>query len=76
MPTTIPQRINYTLKMEKPNIDQIPISFIRELSKEKKEDEVLETEQNFGEFLLVIKEIADRLEVEGKTLEDFDDHLM
>ncbi|MBK8642349.1 MAG: hypothetical protein IPN15_09090 [Saprospiraceae bacterium] len=62
--------------MEKPNIDQIPISFIRELSKEKKEDEVLETEQNFREFLLVIKEIADRLEVEDKTLEDFDDHLM
>ncbi|HRG33563.1 MAG TPA: hypothetical protein PLN76_09815 [Saprospiraceae bacterium] len=52
------------------------IQFIRELSKDKTEDEVLETEQNFREFLLVIKEIADRLEVEGKTLADFDDSLM
>jgi len=76
MPTTIPQRINYTLKMEKPIINQIPISFIRDLSKDKTEVEVLETEQNFREFLLVIKEIADRLEFEGKTITDFDDSLM
>jgi hypothetical protein len=62
--------------MKKPNIDQNPISFIRELSKDKTEDEVLETEQNFREFLLVIKEIADRLEFDGKTLSDFDDQLM
>ncbi|MBK7800080.1 MAG: hypothetical protein IPJ53_13340 [Saprospiraceae bacterium] len=52
------------------------IQFIRELCKEKMEDELLDLEQNFREFLLVIKEIADRLEFEGKTLDDFDDHLM
>jgi isochorismate synthase EntC len=49
-----------------------PIQFIRELCKEKTQDDLLETEKNFREFLLVIKEIADRLEVEDKTLEDFD----
>ncbi|MFZ1297239.1 MAG: hypothetical protein WAT16_04285 [Saprospiraceae bacterium] len=52
------------------------IQFIRELCLDKTEDELLDLEQNFRGFLLVIKEIADRLEVEGKTLEDFDDHLM
>lgn len=52
------------------------IQFIHELCKEKTEDEVFETEQNFREFLLVIKEIADRLEIEGKTISDFDDQLM
>ncbi|MGB5025625.1 MAG: hypothetical protein WBO44_09760 [Saprospiraceae bacterium] len=52
------------------------IQFIREVCKDKTEEELLEAEQNFREFLLVIKEIADRLEVEGKALEDFDDQLM
>ncbi|MBK7359008.1 MAG: hypothetical protein IPI45_07130 [Saprospiraceae bacterium] len=52
------------------------IQFIRELCLDKTEDELLDLEQNFRGFLLVIKEIADRLEVEGKTLEDFDDQLV
>ena len=59
--------------MDKENKELKPIHFIRELCKGKTEDELLEAEQNFREFLLVIKEIADRLEAEGKTLADFDD---
>jgi len=50
-----------------------PVLFIRELCKEKTEEQIFEAELNFTEFLLVIKEIADRLESEGKTLADFDD---
>lgn len=59
--------------MDNENKELKPIQFIRDLCKGKTEYELMETEQNFREFLLVIKEIADRLEVEGKTLADFDD---
>ncbi|MBV6473415.1 MAG: hypothetical protein JPMHGGIA_01697 [Saprospiraceae bacterium] len=59
--------------MDNENKELKPIQFIRDLCKGKTEDELLEAEQNFREFLLVIKEIADRLEAEGKTLADFDD---
>lgn len=59
--------------MDNENKELKPIQFIRDLCREKTEDELLEAEQNFREFLLVIKEIADRLEAEGKTLADFDD---
>lgn len=48
------------------------IQFIRELCNEKTEEEILEAEQNFREFLLVIKEIADRMEVECRIFEDFE----
>lgn len=59
--------------MDNENKELNTIQLIRELYKEKTEDELLEIEQIFREFLLVIKEIADRLELEGKTLADFDD---
>lgn len=49
-----------------------PIQFIRELCKGKTEDELVEAEDNFVGFLFAIKEIADRLELEGKTLSDFE----
>lgn len=38
------------------------ISFIREICKGKTEKELLEAEENFREYLLVIKEMCDRLE--------------
>jgi hypothetical protein len=62
--------------MDSENNELNTIQFIRELCKEKTEDELLEIEQNFREFLLVIKEISDRLEIEGKDLSDFDDKLL
>ena len=61
--------------MDNENKELNTIQFIRELCKEKTEDELLEVEQNFRELLLVIKEISDRLEIEGKDLSDFDDDL-
>ncbi len=39
-----------------------PIKFIREICKGKTEDELIEAEENFREYLLVIKEMSDRLE--------------
>jgi hypothetical protein len=59
--------------MENETKELKPIQFIQELCKGKPVNELLEAEQNFREFLLVIKEIADCLESEGKTLADFDE---
>ncbi|MFZ1424783.1 MAG: hypothetical protein WAS55_13250 [Saprospiraceae bacterium] len=42
-----------------------PIAFVRELMNGRSEEEILEAEDNFREFFLVIKEIANRLEREG-----------
>jgi hypothetical protein len=39
---------------------QIP--FIRELCKDKTEDEILEAEDNFRDYLLLIRQICERLE--------------
>lgn len=39
-----------------------PIKFIREICRGKTEEELLEAEENFRAYLLVIKEMADRLE--------------
>lgn len=49
------------------------IAFIRELLKDKSEEEILEAEENFREYLLVVKEIADRLESDEnpEIIEDF-----
>ena len=58
--------------MENENKKLEQIQFIRELCKGKTEEELLEAEQNFREFLLVIKEISDGLEVEGKIFEDLE----
>lgn len=53
--------------------DSKTIQFVRELCKGKTEEEILEAEQNFRDYLLVVKEICDRLETEGKDLPSFDD---
>jgi hypothetical protein len=49
-----------------------PIQFIRELCKDKSEKEILEAEDNFRDYLLVVKEICDRIEA-AKNSADFDD---
>lgn len=49
-----------------------PIKFIREICKGKAEEELLEAEENFREYLLVIKEMANRLEDNTSVL-DFDE---
>ena len=49
-----------------------PIKFIREICKGKTDDELLEAEENFREYLLVIKGMADRLE-DNTGLLDFDE---
>lgn len=51
-----------------------PIAFVRELMNGRTEEEVLEAEENFREFLLVIKEMADRLEREGIDLNECPDN--
>lgn len=51
--------------------NQKPIQFIRELCKEKTEKEILEAEENFREYLLVVKQICDRIEATNNST-DFD----
>lgn len=57
----------------KPEKESKTLQFVRELCKGKTEEEILEAEQNFKDYLLVVKEICDRLEREGKGLPSFDD---
>lgn len=47
--------------------------FVRELCKDKTEEELLEAEQYFRDYLLVVKEICDRLERDGINIPSFDD---
>lgn len=49
-----------------------PIQFIRELCKGKPDKEILEAEENFREYLLVVKEICGREEAK-KNSPNFDD---
>lgn len=46
--------------------------FVRELCKGKTEEELKEAEQNFSDYLLLIKEMCDRLEREGISIPSFD----
>lgn len=46
--------------------------FIRDLCKGKTEEELQEAEQNFQDYLLLVKGICDRLEREGKEVRSFD----
>lgn len=46
--------------------------FVRELCKGKSEEELAEAEENFRNYLLVIKEMCERLEREGKEVARFD----
>lgn len=41
--------------------EQKPIAFIRELCKEKTEQEILEAEENFRRYLTLVKRICERL---------------
>jgi hypothetical protein len=54
--------------MENENIEYKKIKFIRELCKLRSEQEIQEAEHNFREYLLIVKEISDRLASEGKTI--------
>ena len=47
--------------------------FVRSVCVGRTDSELLEAEQNFREFLLVIKEICDRLEQEGISIPSFDE---
>ncbi|MFI5405270.1 MAG: hypothetical protein ACHQ1D_02020 [Nitrososphaerales archaeon] len=49
-----------------------PIRFIREICKGKTEEELLEAEENFRDYLLVIKGMCDRLE-DNVNLSGFDE---
>lgn len=55
------------------NEEYKPIGFVRELMKGQSEKEILEAEENFREYLMVVKEITDRLENEqnSQNTEDF-----
>ncbi|MBK6861602.1 MAG: hypothetical protein IPK91_16025 [Saprospiraceae bacterium] len=59
--------------MDNENKELKPIQFVRDLSQGKTEEELLEAEQNFRNYLLVVKAICDRLEQEGKDLICIDD---
>ncbi|MCF8247563.1 MAG: hypothetical protein K9J37_21245 [Saprospiraceae bacterium] len=48
------------------------MKFLRDLCNGKTEEELLEVEQNFQDYLLVVKEICDRYEREGKEFPNFD----
>ncbi len=47
--------------------------FIRNLCQGATEEELQEAEQNFIDYLMVVKRIADRIEAEGLEIIDFDD---
>lgn len=47
--------------------------FVSELCKGKTEEQLIEAEQNFMDYLLVIKEMCNRLERESQGLSDLDD---
>lgn len=64
----------YAWEMEQKKVEQSKISlFIRDLCRGRSEEELKEAEQNFRDYLLVVKEICDRLEREGITIQSFDD---
>ena len=58
--------------MSKGNKESKISQYIRDLCKGKTEEELVEAEDTFREYLLIVKEICDRMEREGKELVDFD----
>ena len=58
--------------MQKPQENKKPIAFIRELCKQKTEDEIQEAEENFRKYLLLVKRICERLEREENSLTSLD----
>ncbi len=59
--------------MSKGNKESKISQYIRDLCNGNTEAELLEAEENFREYLLIVKEICDRIEREGKELVDFDE---
>jgi hypothetical protein len=59
--------------MSKGNKELKIANYIRDLCKGRTEEKLLEAEETFREYLLIVKEICDRMEREGKELEDFDE---
>ena len=49
-----------------------PIAFIRELCKHKTEEEILEAEENFRRYLMLVKRICQRLELEEQAKSEVD----
>jgi hypothetical protein len=49
-----------------------PIAFIRELCKHKTETEILEAEENFRQYLMLVKRMCERLEQEESTSSNLD----
>ncbi len=60
----------YTWSMQ--NENNKPILFIRELCKHKTEAEILEAEENFRRYLMLVKRICERLEREETTSQSID----
>jgi transcription initiation factor TFIIIB Brf1 subunit/transcription initiation factor TFIIB len=58
------------MSVSKENGNQIP--FIRELCKHKSEDEIRAAEENFRKYLLLIKRICERLELEEDPKQSVD----
>lgn len=48
--------------------------FIRGFCKNRTEEELIEAEEIFNEYLLIVKEIFDRMEHEENELVDFEKH--
>jgi hypothetical protein len=55
-----------------PKENKKQIAFIRELMKLKTEEEIIEAEENFREYLLIVKEICDRIESETESQNNID----
>ncbi|MBS1683204.1 MAG: hypothetical protein JSS76_00505 [Bacteroidetes bacterium] len=49
-----------------------PIAFIRELCKHKTEVEILEAEENFRQYLMLIKRMCERMEQDESPSVDID----
>ena len=58
--------------MPNPKEQHKPIAFIRELCKEKTEAEIIEAEENFRRYLMLVKRICERLEREKAGLYSLD----
>lgn len=49
------------------------LQFVKAICQGRTEKEIAEAQETFKEYLLVIRDICDRLEREGKKLPEFDD---
>jgi hypothetical protein len=60
------------MQNEEPEYNHIP--FVRELCKHKSEEEIREAEENFRDYLLLVKRICERIEREEKEKLFIDDN--